>query len=56
MLMHQGINDVLKLSQLDLLSFIISAACHDYKHDGYSNAFHTNIFSERAILSNDIAV
>eukprot|EP00347_Sterkiella_histriomuscorum_P010613 403375598 len=56
MLMHQGVNQVLNLDSLDILSFILAGTCHDFKHDGYTNLFHSNTFSERALLSNDIAV
>lgn len=38
------------------MSIIIAASCHDFKHDGYSNGFHSNSMSYRAIISNDQAV
>lgn len=47
---------MLKLNDLDKLAFFIAAACHDFKHDGFTNQFHSNTFTERAMLSNDIAV
>ena len=44
------------LSELDLLSVIVSAVCHDYGHDGLNNAYHVNSISERAIRYSDQSV
>ena len=44
------------LSELDLLSVIVSAVCHDYGHDGFNNAYHVNSISERAIRYSDQSV
>ncbi len=30
--------------------------CHDFKHDGFTNSYHVNVKSNRAITYNDIAV
>lgn len=45
-----------QLNELDVLSTIISAVCHDYDHDGLNNAYHVNAVSERAIRYSDRAV
>ena len=45
-----------QLSELDVLSVCISAICHDFKHDGFTNAYHVNTISERAILFSDQSV
>jgi hypothetical protein len=45
-----------ELNEVDILSFLIAAVCHDLGHDGYTNGYHVNAFTERAIKSNDIAV
>lgn len=47
---------MLNLNQLDLLSFIIAAVCHDVGHDGFNNMYHTNALTDRAIASNDVSV
>ena len=44
------------LSELDLLSVIVSAVCHDYGHDGLNNAYDVNSISERAIRYSDQSV
>lgn len=44
------------LDHIDILSFLIAAMCHDLGHDGYTNAYHVNTFTDRAIRSNDISV
>ena len=47
---------MLNLSQLDELSFLISAACHDLGHDGFNNSWHINAMTDRAIDSNEGSV
>ena len=44
------------LTYLDMISAITAAACHDYDHDGFNNAFHVKFMTDRAIRSNDKAV
>ena len=46
----------LKLDKLDCLSFLLAGACHDVGHDGFTNPYHINAFTSRAIDSNDGAV
>lgn len=41
---------------LDCLSFLTAAVCHDLGHDGYTNGFHVNAVTPRAIDSNDVSV
>lgn len=48
--------EILNLTKLDLLSFVIAALCHDVGHDGFNNSFHSNAFTKRAIDSNDVSV
>lgn len=45
-----------QLSELDTLSLCVSALCHDYGHDGFTNAYHVNSISERAIRYSDQSV
>lgn len=50
---------LLKLTQatkLDQLSTLVAAVCHDFAHDGFTNAFHVNSLSERALMFNDQSV
>lgn len=42
-----------QLSELDALSVCISAICHDFMHDGFTNAYHVNTISDRAIRYSD---
>lgn len=45
----------LELDKIDVLSFILSALVHDYKHTGQTNAFHINMQTEIALIYNDIS-
>ena len=45
-----------QLNELDALSICMSAISHDFGHDGFSNSFHVNTISERAIRYNDVSV
>jgi hypothetical protein len=47
---------ILQLEQIDILSFIVSAICHDYKHTGQTNAFHVNMQTDLALQYNDKSV
>ena len=48
--------NVLKLNDIDCLSLLMASLCHDLGHDGYTNSYHTNAVTRRAIDSNDISV
>jgi len=47
---------LIDLDHIDILSFLIAGLCHDLGHDGFTNAFHSNAFTERAIRYNDVSV
>jgi HD superfamily phosphohydrolase YqeK len=34
-----------ELNELDTLSVVIAAICHDFAHDGLNNAYHVNAIS-----------
>lgn len=38
------------------MAFITAALCHDLGHDGFTNGYHVNAFTERAIRYNDVSV
>jgi len=48
--------EIAQLSPMDALACLISGACHDYGHDGLTNAFHVTTMSERSIRYNDVSV
>lgn len=50
------LNRIAKLNYLDQISAIVAAACHDYDHDGFNNAYHVKFMTDRAIRANDKAV
>ena len=56
MLTHCKLNEKLHLNKLDILSTLLAAVCHDLGHDGYTNGYHINRLTKRAIDSNDVAV
>lgn len=45
-----------QLSELDSLSVLVAAICHDFGHDGFTNAYHVNLVSDRAIRYSDQSV
>lgn len=45
-----------ELNHIDVVSLMIAAACHDYNHDGFNNAYHVNAMTTRSIRYNDISV
>lgn len=47
--------NILDLNELDMLAIIISSVCHDLGHDGFTNSYHVNALTSRAIDSNDVA-
>lgn len=44
------------LSPLDLTCALISAICHDFKHDGFNNLYHSKTKSERFSIYGEIGV
>jgi len=50
------LRQALKLNKLDCLSFLMAAVCHDLGHDGFTNSYHVNAITKRAIKSNDKSV
>ena len=55
-LTNGGVIEWAELNQLDQLAVFISAVCHDYGHDGFTNAYHVNSISERAVRYSDQSV
>ena len=53
---NSNLVEALKMNHLDKLAMIISATCHDLGHDGFTNSYHTNTITERAINSNDVSI
>ena len=45
-----------QLNKLDILSTLLAAVCHDLGHDGFTNGYHVNRLTKRAIDCNDVAV
>jgi hypothetical protein len=43
----QGLQVRAGLSQLDCLASLIAGACHDYRHDGFTNLWHKNKDTDR---------
>jgi len=41
---------------MDSLACLVAGACHDFGHDGLTNAFHVTTMSDRAIRYNDVSV
>lgn len=46
----------LELTDLDFLSMLIAAACHDFDHDGMTNTYHVNSMTNRALRYHDESV
>lgn len=47
-------DEIMKLDELDILSFFFSALIHDYKHPGFNNAYMINTLSDIAFRYNGI--
>lgn len=45
-----------ELDHIDIISFLVAAICHDLGHDGFTNGYHINALTERAIRYNDVSV
>jgi cAMP-specific phosphodiesterase 4 len=56
MLTQGGLVELAQLNELDVLSSVVASICHDYDHDGLTNAYHVNAISSRAIRYSDKAV
>ena len=56
MIHHGKLHEVVQLKYLDLVSMITAAACHDFDHDGFNNAYHVNFLTERTLRYHDKAV
>ena len=46
----------LKMNDLDKLAMIIASTCHDLGHDGFTNSYHLNAITSRAINTNDVSI
>ena len=51
-----GLIKMSELTHLDIFATLVAAACHDYGHDGFTNAYHVKTISDRAITYSDHAV
>lgn len=51
-----GVQQWAQLNEIDTLSVVMAAICHDYGHDGFTNAYHVNLVSDRAIRYSDQSV
>jgi hypothetical protein len=55
-LVQGGLTQLLELNEVDILAYFTAAICHDLGHDGYTNGYHVNSVSSRAIAHNDVSV
>lgn len=53
MLTKCGLSKIADLSALDEMSLMVAAACHDFNHDGFNNAYHVNAMTQRAVRYHD---
>lgn len=56
MLTQGKLIEIAELDNIDSVSLMIAAACHDYAHDGYNNGFHVNMNTMRSIRYMDQSV
>ena len=50
------VTNLAELDHIDIMSFLVGAICHDLGHDGFTNGYHINALTDRAIRYNDISV
>ena len=55
-LVQGRLTTLIELEHIDVLAFLIAAVCHDFAHDGFTNGYHVNAISDRAVRYNDISV
>jgi len=53
MLNECKLKDRMHLGKLDCFSMLLAAACHDLGHDGFTNSYHINAITNRAVNFND---
>jgi hypothetical protein len=53
---ESNMSELIELDKKDILSFIISAVIHDFKHTGQTNAYHINKQTDLAVIYNDMSV
>lgn len=51
-----GMIQLAELDHIDIMALLTAGVCHDLGHDGFTNAYHVNTFSDRATRYNDISV
>ena len=51
-----GLVELIELDHIDVMSLLTGAICHDLGHDGYTNGYHVNACTDRAIRYNDVSV
>ena len=51
-----NLRERIALTDMDFITMLIAAACHDYDHDGFNNAYHVNSMTHRAVRYHDEAV
>lgn len=56
LIIKDGLGRVAELDYLDQVSAVIAAVCHDFDHDGFTNTFHVNTHSQRAVRFEDESV
>ena len=57
LLLRQGnLIQLAELNHIDVIAFLTAGMCHDLGHDGFTNQYHINAVTDRAVLYNDISV
>ena len=51
-----GLAKLAELSRIDIMSLLTGAMCHDLGHDGFTNGYHVNAMTDRALRYNDASV
>lgn len=52
----QNLGKLAKFDQVDTLSLLVAALCHDIGHDGFNNKFHVITESDRFLMYGDTHV
>ena len=40
-ILRAGMSEELKLDNLEIVAVLLGGLCHDFKHDGFTNEYHT---------------
>jgi hypothetical protein len=53
-ILNAGLKNFSQIDEIDAVAVLIGAVCHDFKHDGFNNQYHTQIKTDRFMLFGEV--